>query len=259
MDVPRESRFEAFFSDFVYRLYKNHLYNFRLRRWAVHRAIQKKDFRNLLEIGCGISPMLAVSKPAIQTDVSWQALRFLRKGLGEQGPSRIVVCEASRLPFREGSVDGIVCSEVLEHIENDLEVVREMKRVLAREGELVLTCPMRPECFGFDDQFVGHLRRYELSQLRRQLSENGLEALEVSSVLGFLEKWWMEKLTRVFSLLKRGEKEGRSHEILGILAVAFLPFYVVFNYLMAILVGCEARLTPVEKAVTVLIRCRKRS
>lgn len=50
-----------------------------------------------------------------------------------------VVADAQHLPFPEGSFDGIVCSEVLEHIEDPKMAIAEMRRVLKPGGFLVLT------------------------------------------------------------------------------------------------------------------------
>ena len=49
--------------------------------------------------------------------------------------------DGARLPFRDGSFDGLVCSEVLEHVLDDASVVREIARVLKPGGVAALTVP----------------------------------------------------------------------------------------------------------------------
>jgi SAM-dependent methyltransferase len=46
-----------------------------------------------------------------------------------------------RLPYRTGSLDGILCTEVLEHVENPGDLVDEIWRVLKPGGRCMLTVP----------------------------------------------------------------------------------------------------------------------
>ncbi len=260
MGRAAEERFEAFFSDPVYLLYKNHLYNFLLRRQVIRSRLRGAVRGRVVEVGCGISPMLPVGRPAIQTDVSWRALRNLKTFRDPVKKGLFVVCEATRLSFGRDSMEGVICSEVLEHIERDGQVLEEIQRILVPGGELLLTCPARPELFGFDDQFVGHARRYDLRDLLGRLEGKGFQDFETSPVLGPLEKSVMEKVTRFFAWLRARDK-GATSEGKGIrlLAWLFFPVYLVANYLLALFVYAEVRNLPAEKAVTILIRCRKRA
>lgn len=254
--------FDAFFSDPLYLLYKNCLYNYLVRRFVIRRHFQGGDFKEVLELGCGISPMLPLLNRAVRTDLAWQALAFLKSSLrkGTNAVSRGVACHAGKLPFRANSLDCVICSEVLEHIEKDGEVLKEMNRVLERGGSLFLTCPIQQRYFGFDDQYVGHFRRYEVKELVEELKKNGFGEFQIEPVLGRMEKWVMEKITRFFSLLKR--EEGPSRPLGGaaqLLAWIVFPFYVVVNYGLACFVYVQARLSPPEKVMTAFIRCRKLS
>ena len=256
-------RFELFFHDPVYLFYKNHLYNFLARRWVIRRVLKASAARGkTLELGCGISPMLQSSTGTVRTDISWQPLAYLAKSNYSRESSSAVACDATRLPFGKASFQRVVCSEVLEHIEKDEEVMREMSRILIKGGELVLTVPTRPELYGFDDSFVGHYRRYEKEKLRQTLSRLGFGGFQIESVLGKLEKWLMEPAIRLFSNLRReGQPETKqgSGVILRIAAWIFFPVYFLLNWLLAALVSLQARWTPSEKAVTLLIRCQKQS
>lgn len=49
--------------------------------------------------------------------------------------------DGAQLPFRDASFDGLVCSEVLEHVHDDESVVREIARVLKPGGVAALTVP----------------------------------------------------------------------------------------------------------------------
>lgn len=253
-------RFETFFSDPVYLLYKNHLYNFLLRRQVIRKRFRGGGRGRMVEVGCGISPMLPVGRPAIQTDVSWRALRNLKSFRDPAEKGLLVACEATKLCFGSNSMEGVICSEVLEHIERDDRVLEEIQRILVPGGEFLLTCPARPELFGFDDEFVGHWRRYDVRELLGRLEEKGFHDFRTAPVLGPFEKSVMKKATRFFAWLRARDKgtilDGRG---VRFLAWLLFPVYLVTNYLLAFCAWVEMRRLPAEKAVTVLIRCRKRA
>jgi len=52
-----------------------------------------------------------------------------------------VVCDISRLPFKDGSVDGTICEMVLEHTKNPQSILSEMKRVLKKDGLVYVAVP----------------------------------------------------------------------------------------------------------------------
>jgi hypothetical protein len=131
--------------------------------------------------------------------------------------------------------------------------------VLAPGGELFLTCPIQEKYFGFDDEFVGHFRRYEVAELVKTLQEKGFKEIEIRPILGTLEKQIMTSATRFFSRLRSAEGEVRRP--LGLpaklAAWMFFPLYLIGNYFVASLVYLQARFQPLERIVTVAIRCRK--
>lgn len=57
--------------------------------------------------------------------------------------AHIVVGRSEALPFSDHSFDVIFSHEVIEHVDDDLRYAREMVRVLARGGRIVLFCPNR--------------------------------------------------------------------------------------------------------------------
>src|SRR3989344_3908004 len=50
-----------------------------------------------------------------------------------------IVADAHHLPFKDGEFETILCTEVLEHIENPFEVEKEFWRVLKPGGQLILS------------------------------------------------------------------------------------------------------------------------
>ncbi len=54
---------------------------------------------------------------------------------------RLVQCEASDLPFMDRSFDIVICTEVIEHVDNPGKLAREISRVMKRHAWLYLTTP----------------------------------------------------------------------------------------------------------------------
>lgn len=257
MPKMQKVNFDTFFADPLYLLYKNHLYSFVLRRRAIRQSLRRLGGKNVLEVGCGISPMLDDPAGSIQTDISWQGLSYLKHSTPQGAARNLTACEAGRLPFRDGSVERIVCSEVLEHIANDGEVLNEIHRVLKPAGHLILTLPVRAELFSFDDHFVGHFRRYEVKDLELQLKKCGFSRPYFRPILGTLEKFMMERITRIFAALQKGAKKRSLGRGVRWLAWLFFPFYWALNRILAVVAAAEARIRPLDQAVTVLIQCQK--
>ena len=78
------------------------------------------------------------------------------------------------------SVDYIFSLNVLEHIENDEAVLKELFNALRRGGKLFLYVPAFPFLFSSMDQQVGHFRRYTKSGLISALQKCGF-AIELAS------------------------------------------------------------------------------
>ena len=66
-----------------------------------------------------------------------------------------------------------VCSEVLEHVESPIDVLRNIRHFLTSEGTLVVTVPSGP--ISAFDVHIGHLRHYTQDSLRQLLLNAGFK------------------------------------------------------------------------------------
>lgn len=94
----------------------------------------------------------------------------------------------------DGSVDFIYSSNVLEHIEDDGGVVREMGRALRPGGRVFLYLPAFNCLFSALDRKVGHYRRYDKAMLRRLFPAETWDILSLryADSLGFAGSLWFK-------------------------------------------------------------------
>jgi len=88
--------------------------------------------------------------------------------------------DALQLPFADGEFDRIVCSEVLEHINNDVQAITELVRVLRPGGTLAVSVPRwLPEVINWSlsDEYHnatgGHIRIYTDHELVDKITKAG--------------------------------------------------------------------------------------
>ncbi len=132
------------------------------------------DRPRILDIGCGTGAnleMLSRFGEAEGVDVSTEALAFCR----ERGLQNVRQGEAEHLPYEDGSFDLVTGLDVVEHLDDDVKGLREMRRVLRTGGRAVLFVPAFKFLWGVQDDISHHRRRYTLEALRRVACEAGFE------------------------------------------------------------------------------------
>ncbi len=100
-----------------------------------------------LDIGIGTgytTDQVFGDRPTVCVDLHMPNLASYRcrAAAGDGARQRFcVVARASQLPFKREAFRYVLCSEVLEHLEDDDGAVQELTRVLARRGRAVITVP----------------------------------------------------------------------------------------------------------------------
>lgn len=85
------------------------------------------------------------------------------------------------LPFGDGAFELAVALDVLEHVEDDREALRELARVLVPGGRLLVTVPQYGWLWGEHDVLSHHHRRYTRPALLGRAAAAGLSAERVTS------------------------------------------------------------------------------
>lgn len=176
-------------------------------RWGVSRG------ELVLDLGCGRGrhsfEALARGLDVVAVDLDELALKQTAsdaaelRATGVIGPGPMGGCvraDGRRLPFADESLDRVIVSEVLEHIDDDASVMREMFRVLQPGGHAVVTVPRWwPEqvCWALSDDYHeiegGHVRVYTGPGLRTRLRAAGFEIVDSHHAHALHSPYWWLK------------------------------------------------------------------
>jgi SAM-dependent methyltransferase len=135
----------------------------------------------ILDVGCGTGAnleMLAEFGKAEGVDVSAEALSFCQA----RGLENVKLGAAEALPYEDNSFDLVTGLDVVEHLDDDLAGLKEMRRVLRPGGRALLFVPAFMFLWGVQDDISNHRRRYTLKDLRRVVRKAGFEVERASYV-----------------------------------------------------------------------------
>lgn len=135
-----------------------------------------KELRGM-DIGCGDGVLLhKASRLGLQIvglDIEMSGLRLAAHELNlKQTPYAGLVCaNCCSLPWPSASLDFLLSTEVIEHLEKPGDFLAEVRRVLKQGGVFVCSTPHRfPGTNGVRDPF--HIHEFDVQEFRELLSEH---------------------------------------------------------------------------------------
>ena len=134
---------------------------------------------NILDVGCGTGANLAMLSQFGNTsgvDVWAEAVSCCH----ERGLQNVKQAVAEDLPFADESFELVTALDVIEHLDDDIAGLREMRRVLRPYGRILLFVPACMFLWGVQDDVSHHRRRYTLPQLKEAVSKAGFEIEQAS-------------------------------------------------------------------------------
>ncbi len=136
------------------------------------------DALNVLDVGCGAGNMihhLSRYGKVVGMDNNPIPLKIAR----ERGYDARLA-SAEDMPFEDDSFDLVTALDVIEHCEDDLQILRECRRVCTPGGLVAVTVPAFQWLWSNNDVINDHKRRYSGSELGTKLSEAGLAVKRMS-------------------------------------------------------------------------------
>lgn len=131
----------------------------------------------VLNAGCGSGEMnIFLSRNRtwhiVGIDMDDRAISMSRQLKDRYGVKNLDIIQANVQEYDGAeSYDIIVCIDVLEHIEDDLQMIKRLSQMLKPEGLLCVSVPALQGLFGYHDEMLGHYRRYDKHSLTRKLSQ----------------------------------------------------------------------------------------
>lgn len=163
---------------------------FRSRNRLIILALQKycPNIKNFLEIGCGTGFVLtgvASAYPAMRLVGSEVFSEGLKHAAERLPTAELVQMDARNMPYLE-EFEVIGAFDVLEHIQEDQIVLRNIWKALKPNGSLLLTVPQHQFLWSAVDESAHHVRRYNSRDLRKKLENAGFNIVRASSFVSFL-------------------------------------------------------------------------
>jgi SAM-dependent methyltransferase len=138
----------------------------------------------VLEIGCGTGNVLRVLEQTcrggmvVGMDLFAEGLQY-----SQQRTSCPLVQGDMHTPPFGIPFDLIGLFDLLEHLPDDMQLLRGLHAMLAPEGVLLLTVPAHPTLWSYFDEASHHCRRYTLSELNSKLLETGYEMVYITEYM----------------------------------------------------------------------------
>lgn len=129
-----------------------------------------------LDVGCGTGRLtFALAKrgyDVLGIDPNERVIELARQIGQKQGPAvRFEVADVGTPGVVEpGTYDVVVCSEVLEHVEDYRPIIEGMYAALRPGGRLVISVPCDPAKWSVLDEYGGHVRRFTRKQIEGDLA-----------------------------------------------------------------------------------------
>lgn len=121
-----------------------------------------------------------------------------------------------RLRMRE-QWDAAFLLDVIEHLPEDLQALRQARDALKPGGYLFVTTPAFPQLWSYNDEMAYHLRRYRLADFERLARESGLTLCDNRYFMFFLSPaYWFSRIKPSFATMSSEQKNqliSKQHQV----------------------------------------------
>lgn len=130
--------------------------------------------KNCLEIGCGTGNVISKIQDRFEVfglDFSEKAVNFCK----ERGLTNVEISDITQLkelPFKR-KFDTVLALDVLEHLDDDVAVMKKIQEILSPDGKFIITVPAHKFLWSSHDEALNHRRRYHIQELKGKLESVG--------------------------------------------------------------------------------------
>jgi SAM-dependent methyltransferase len=191
----------------------------RYHSWCLSQFPIPQNAR-LLDLGCGrclyFDQILKYRPTAyIAADYSQDNIEYLEKLFGYRSGFQVQHADLTSKPSMEKlgglELDCVFCFDVLEHIEDDLEALLNIRSLMLKTGakRLFLKVPAMPGIYGRTDHAIGHYRRYSRFSLNRILLQASLKlhSLKYQNMPGIIPWFLFGRVLKRSNAVTSGESK----------------------------------------------------
>ncbi|MFU8827542.1 MAG: glycosyltransferase, partial [Brevefilum sp.] len=166
----------------------------------------------LLEIGSGIGNnvrILMQYTDVIATEIEPVYLQVLRNAYLNTPGVTVHTWDATQPPPPDlPQPDSILCSNVIEHLQEDDQVVINADKLLKPGGRMIFIVPRGEKLYSSLDEAIGHVRRYDADRLRSLFTNLGYEIEELFTLnkIGVVGWWYRGKVAKQQAIGRFGLK-----------------------------------------------------
>lgn len=135
------------------------------------------------------------------------------------------ICDAINIPVDSETFDTVLCTEVLEHVPEPIEIIREVSRILKIGGKIFVSAPLgsglHQQPYHYYGGFTPHFYQYFLSKF-------GFKILSIEPN-GHLFRLYLQETNRVVRIVRSQRKYRFYHPIQWVLS--FVGSYFVAKWL----------------------------
>jgi ubiquinone/menaquinone biosynthesis C-methylase UbiE len=200
--------------------------------WVARQAAKVPEGSKVLDVGAGSAPYRSLFSHCIYQTHDFAQLEDVQLRFGGYAPIDFV-SDATSIPVPDACFDVALCTEVLEHVPDPIAVVRELGRIIAPGGRLLLTAPLGSGIHQEPYHFYGGYTPY---WYQRFLDDAGFESVAVTPNAGSLRHVGQEtirfvRMTRPFGFAAPWYVQ-----------MLWLPFWLALAPILALGVPMAAKL-----------------
>lgn len=146
------------------------------------------NIKNFFEVGCGTGFVLSgisCTLPKLDLYGSEGLAHGLKFASTRVPKATLFQMDAKNIPFKE-EFEVLGAFDVLEHIQEDKEVLKQMYKAIKPGGGLILTVPQHMFLWSTVDEDSHHFRRYNSKELKSKVESCGFKVIRTTSFVTFL-------------------------------------------------------------------------
>ena len=176
----------------------------------------------ILDFGCGSKPY-----KSLFTYTEYIGLDFDNPGHPHDNEEIDIFYDGKRIPLEDNSIDGVLCSEVFEHVFNLEHILKEINRVMKPGAHILITCPFVWK----EHEEPYDYARYTLFALEDLLTKNNFEKVVLDKGGNFADT-----LSQLNTLFFFDKFSGKAHKY-GFTKKLFYSAFIPFLNLSGIIFG----------------------